>query len=87
MAVTNQDILNALERMQGRDGNGTAVTLAVVKTRLDSVETKLDTICGEFKKDHERLIKVEGKVALFTIAQGIFTTLAASIAGWLGIRN
>ena len=87
MAVTNQDILNALERMQGRDGNGAAVTLAVVKTRLDSVEAKLDTICGDFKKDHERLIKVESKVGLFAIAQGVFATLAASIAGWLGMRN
>jgi len=87
MGVTNEDLLSALERMQGQDGDGNAVSLAVVKTRLDSVETKLDTVCGEFKKDHDRLVRVEGKVGLFTVGQGIFTAVAASLAGWLGMKN
>ena len=87
MPTTNEDILAAIKRMQGNDGNGNAVTLAVVKERQESFAVTLAEVCKGYKTDHDRLGKVESKVGLFAGLQAGFTAAAAILAGWLGMQK
>jgi len=94
MAVTNEEILAALERMQGRDGNGDAVTLAVLKSQYERMEQVLDKRAEAQDQDHDRLTQVEGavktlqhRVSGFAAIQLAITGLASAIAARLGMTN
>jgi len=63
------------------------VLLARIDERTQIMQKDITEIKGMVVEDHDRLTKVEGRVGGFAIAQTVFTTLAASIAGWLGIRK
>lgn len=94
MAVTNEDILNALERMQGRDGNGDAVTLAVLKSQYERMEKALDKRAEKQDQDHDGLTEMKGKmdtlgrrVSGFAAIQLAITALGSAIAARLGMNN
>lgn len=94
MAVTNEDILNALQAMQGTDGNGDAVTLAVLKNQQERMEKAQDKRAEKQDADHDRIGKVEGdmkvlkhRVSLFAGAQLLITSVASVIAAKLGMSR
>ena len=77
------------------NGNGvkTRVDIAVVNTKVDEIlrrfdkfESKLDAMCDDIECHDRRITKVESKTDALAVANGIFTTIAAAIAGWVGSR-
>lgn len=70
------------------------VTLAVVSTKLDVMSAKLDDLVGLFREHckaneatEDRVTRLEGKVNAWNAFQGVFTAIAASLAGFLGTRK
>ena len=68
--------------------------------RADNAEIKalLHEACGKWERhwqsEHDRLLSVEARVALvehrigvWQTGQALFTTVASTIAGWLGTRS
>ena len=94
MAVTNKDILDALKAMQGEDGNGDTVTLAVLKSQQERMEKAQDKRAERQDADHDRIGQVEGdmkvlkhRVGLFAGAQLLLVTLGSAIAAKLGMSR
>ena len=94
MAVTNKDILDALKAMQGEDGNGDTVTLAVLKSQQERMEKAQDKRAEMQDADHDRIGQVEGdmkvlktRVGLFAGAQLLLVTLGSAIAAKLGMSH
>ena len=94
MAVTNEQILAALERMQGRDGNGDTVTLAVLKTQYERMEQVLDKRAEAQDQDHDDVTEMKGKMLAlehrvngFAAIQLAITGLASAVAARLGMTN
>ena len=94
MAVTNEDIMAALEKMQGRDGNGDTVTLAVLKALYERRGQVLDKRAEMQDDDHDRIGEVEGemkvlktRVGLFAGVQLLLVTLGSAIAAKLGMSR
>lgn len=101
MAVTNKQIMDALKEnreairaMQGQDGNGDTVTLAVLKAQQERMEKAHDKRGETQDADHDRLGVVEGdmkvlkhRVSLFAGAQVLLVTLGSAIAAKLGMSR
>ena len=94
MAVTNKDILDALKAMQGEDGNGDTVTLAVLKSQQERMEKAQDKRAEMQDADHDRIGQVEGdmkalktRVSLFAGVQLLLVTLGSAIAAKLGMSR
>lgn len=70
------------------------VTMAVLGARLDNIDHKLNDLIGLFREHcregealGERVVRLEGRVTTWHAFQGVFTAIAASIAGYLGVRK
>ena len=94
MAVTNKDILDALKAMQGEDGNGDTVTLAVLKSQQERMEKAQDKRAEMQDADHDRIGQVEGdmkvlktRVGLFAGVQLLLVTVGSAIAAKLGMAR
>ena len=94
MAVTNEELLTAIRAIQGKDGNGDAVTLAVLKVQQERMEKVLDKRAEMQDDDHDRIGQVEGdmkmlkhRVGLFAGAQLLLVTLGSAIAAKLGMSR
>ena len=94
MAVTNKDILDALNAMQGKDGNGDTVTLAVLKSQQERMEKAQDKRAAMQDEDHDRIGQAEGdmkvlktRVSLFAGVQLLLVTLGSAIAAKLGMSR
>ena len=94
MAVTNKDILDALKALQGKDGNGDTVTLAVLKTQYEGMKEALDKRAEMQDDDHDRIGQVEGdmkvlktRVGLFAGVQFLLVTIGSAIAAKLGMSR
>lgn len=61
--------------------------LARIDERTQHISEEVTEIKAVVTADHDRLGKVEAKVNGFAVLQAAFTALAASIAGWLGVRR
>jgi len=94
MAVTNDELLAAINAMQGKDGNGDTVTLAVLKSQYERMEKSLDKRAEMQDEDHDRIGQVEGemkmlkgRVGLFAGVQLLLVTLGSAIAAKLGMSR
>ena len=99
--ATNQDIIDALQEnraairaMQGQDGNGDTVTLAVLKAQYEGREKALEKSAAMQEADHDRIGQVEGdmkmlksRVGLFAGVQLLLVTLGSAIAAKLGMAR
>lgn len=85
---SNERVAKALEMLcqQEKPESGEA-TLAVVINRLDTIDKKLDQALPEIDRNDHRITKLEGKVDSIAVVQGLFSTLAATLAGYLGIKH
>ncbi len=70
------------------------VTLAVVGTKLDALDSKLTDLVGLFREhckenedDSDRITRLEGKVNAWTAIQATFTAIASAVAGFIGTRR
>lgn len=70
------------------------VDLAVINTKLEYIQSDLGTIkqtldeINKITDRHEsRLTSVETKIGILGAISIAFTTLSASIAAWLGVKN
>jgi len=94
MAVTNEQLLEAILKTQGRNHNGDAVSLAILDTRLDNLEKGIDTVLVKLDegsktfKDHEsRITKNESRLGFFAALLATLALVGNVIAGWLGMKN
>lgn len=79
------------DTLPGEHSTAGSNPMVLILYRLTQIERKLD----ESLKDHDmRLRKLEDSVlriserlTAWQLVQGIFTAVASSIAGWLGMRN
>jgi len=94
MRVTNEELLAAIKAMQGEDGNGDTVTLAVLKSQQERMEKAQDKSAKMQDDDHDRIGQVEGdmkvlktRVSLFAGVQLLLVTLGSAIAAKLGMSR
>jgi hypothetical protein len=61
--------------------------LKAIANDVAEIKEDLKTMNGRQREDHDRVVKVEERLGLFSAGQFIVTLLASSIAAWLGIRK
>jgi len=101
MPATNDEILAAIDKnlaairaMQGNDGNGNAVTLAVLKSQQERMEKAQEKRAELQDDDHDRIGEIEGdmkvlktRVGLFAGVQLLLVTVGSAIAAKLGMSR